>query len=120
MRLDWPQAAMYCFNCYQGCPPILVRSEDEAKSLWMWSQEGTQQGCPLAMAMFGVATLPLVKSMRPIEPAAAGAAAAGGDPEGAIDVDDDDSSDAEGSGRASQREPKSPSGWLASGGATAR
>ena len=60
VRKDWPLAAMYIFNCYAGSPPVLVRSDECSQSVWLHSEEETQQGCPLAMALFGVATRPLL------------------------------------------------------------
>ncbi len=64
---------MYAFNCYEGFPPVLVRIEVEKQTVWMWSEEGTQQGCPLAMALFGIATRPLLDKMREPSPPGPGA-----------------------------------------------
>ena len=59
-------------NIQRVCPPlatILINTYREPSELFadgniIWSQEGTTQGDPLAMAMYALATIPLIQSLK--------------------------------------------------------
>ena len=71
IRRDWPSAAMYIFNCYRGAIPIVLRSKESARlTTWLQGEEGTSQGCPMAMAFFGVATMPLHRMLNDLQKSA--------------------------------------------------
>ena len=66
VRFDWPKAARAIYNCYRGSPPVLYRSKETQHSFWTWSEEGTQQGCPWGMGIYGVGTRPLIEKLKNI------------------------------------------------------
>ena len=52
-----PAIATVLINCYRGNAPLFVDNEV------IFSKEGTTQGDPLAMAFFGLASVPLIKAI---------------------------------------------------------
>ena len=55
----WARASTFIFNCYQGAAPLVLQSGEH-----LLSREGTTQGDPLAMFLYGMATLPLLRMSR--------------------------------------------------------
>jgi len=49
------------FNCYRGKAPILWRDKISTHSIWIHLREGVAQGDPLAMAVFCIATIDVLK-----------------------------------------------------------
>ena len=58
----------FAFNCYRHEIRLLCRRPGEA-ALYFLSKEGVTQGDPLAMALYGVALLPLADILRKEFPA---------------------------------------------------
>ena len=50
-RVLWPCCSKFLFNTYRGYAVILLKGLSSAKLLVQHSQEGTTQGCPLAMLL---------------------------------------------------------------------
>ena len=54
----WSWASLFLFNTYWGCARIFVKGVSQP----VLSREGTTQGDPLAMLMYVVGALPLVRA----------------------------------------------------------
>jgi hypothetical protein len=78
IRLRCPSLARFAFNTYRGSAAALVRGATLTRRFL--SSEGVAQGCPIAMAGFGLGSLPLTEAVRTeqAERIAAARAAAGG------------------------------------------
>ena len=61
-RIYWPSASRYVLNSYRGDPILIARSSSEVCTLV--SKEGTTQGDPMAMLMYAIGTLPLVRKLK--------------------------------------------------------
>ena len=59
----WPKMARFAFNAYRHKRRLHVRCAD-LNALIILSMEGVTQGGPLAMALYGVALLPLIEHLR--------------------------------------------------------
>lgn len=59
LRFLWPRAARFLFNTYRGFSALFVRGAKEV----IFSEEGTTQGDPLAMLMYGASLVPLIKKL---------------------------------------------------------
>ena len=54
----------FLFNSYRGYALILLKGLLSGKLLVLHSQEGTTQGCPLAMLIYAIGILPLVSRLK--------------------------------------------------------
>ena len=63
VRHEWPSGARFAFNCYRHWGILVIRDFDGTCTL-IFSQEGVTQGDPLAMILYGVATLPLIRLLK--------------------------------------------------------
>ena len=61
-RVLWPRCSMFLFNFYRGFPIIILKSADTIHVLL--SQEGTTQGCPVAMLMYSIGVHPLISRLK--------------------------------------------------------
>ena len=62
-RVLWPRASRFLFNSYRGYSPLIVAGTTET----LYSKEGTTQGDPMAMLMYGVALMPLVRDLKSLQ-----------------------------------------------------
>jgi hypothetical protein len=62
-RLLWPRCARFLFNTHRG-HTMLVMYKALGKPSILYRQDGTTQGDPLAMLLYGLATLPLIRRLR--------------------------------------------------------
>ena len=63
-RVLWPRCSRFLFNSYRGHAVILLKGSSSGKLLCIHSQEGTTQGCPLAMFMYAIGVLPLISRLK--------------------------------------------------------
>ena len=57
-RVLWPRCSRFLFNSYRGYAVILLKGLLSGKLLVLHGQEGTTQGCPLAMLMYAIGSFP--------------------------------------------------------------
>jgi hypothetical protein len=62
-RHEWPAGAFFAFNCYKFCS-LLVLHTPAADTVSLLSRAGVAQGDPLAMLLYGLATLPLIRLLQ--------------------------------------------------------
>ena len=60
----WPRCSWFLFNSCWGYAVFLLKSLSSGKLLVLLSQDGTIQGCPLAMLMYTVWVLLLISHLR--------------------------------------------------------
>ena len=60
----WPRCSRFLFNSYRGHAVILLRSQSTGQLHVLLSQEGTTQGCPLAMPMYAIGVYPLISRLK--------------------------------------------------------
>eukprot|EP00978_Attheya_sp_CCMP212_P030440 scaffold111966_cov57-Attheya_sp.AAC.1 len=63
VRHEWPSGARFTFNCYGHWGTLMVRSQN-GTALFIFSIEGTTQGDPLAMFIYGMGLLPLIRRLK--------------------------------------------------------
>ena len=66
VRHLWPSGARFAFNCYRHWSIMVVRTTGNTTMavIIIHSQEGVTQGCPLAMIIYGIGNLPLVRELK--------------------------------------------------------
>ena len=69
VRHRCPKLSRFAFNCYRHNIRLLLRRPGGLEALILLSKEGVTQGDPLAMALYGVALLPLAELLREAQPA---------------------------------------------------
>ena len=62
-RVLWPRCSRFLSYSYQGYAVILLKGLLSGKLLVLHSQEGTTQGCLLAMLMYTIRVLPLISPL---------------------------------------------------------
>jgi len=68
VRHLWPSGSRFAFNCYRHSAQLLIRREGKEAHVIL-SQEGVTQGDPLSMILYGLALVPLSKTLREHVPA---------------------------------------------------
>jgi hypothetical protein len=68
VRHEWPSGARYVFNCYRHFAILVIRNGYDDQFLTILSKEGVTQGDPLAMVMYGVGLLPLIRILKKTVP----------------------------------------------------
>lgn len=63
VRHEWPSGARFAFNCYRHHFILMIRKMDGSACV-MHSKEGVTQGDPLAMVIYGIGMLPLVREVK--------------------------------------------------------
>jgi len=63
IRHEWPSGSRYVFNCYRHFAILVLRTGSNL-FLTIQSREGVTQGDPLAMVMYGVGLLPLIRILK--------------------------------------------------------
>eukprot|EP00978_Attheya_sp_CCMP212_P013894 scaffold35059_cov31-Attheya_sp.AAC.1 len=63
VRHEWPSGARFTFNCYGHWGTLMVWSQN-GTALFMFSMEGATQGDPLAMFIYGMGLLPLIRRLK--------------------------------------------------------
>ena len=67
VRHLWPEGARFAFNLYCFTSLLICRS-NTGEHLQMWSKEGSIQGCPLSMFLYGIGVLPLIQKLKVLHP----------------------------------------------------
>ena len=62
-RHIWPSGSLFAFNIYRHHSTLTVRGENRTTSRIL-SQEGVTQGCPLAMILYALALVPMIKELK--------------------------------------------------------
>jgi len=68
VRHEWPAGARFAFNCYKHWPTLVIRGSN-GTGVFLFSKEGSTQGDPLSMIVYGIGTLPLVRQLKQEFPA---------------------------------------------------
>ena len=63
IRHEWPAGARFVFNCYRHQALLFVRNPN-GKPYIITSKEGSTQGDPLAMLVYAMGTLPLIRDLK--------------------------------------------------------
>ena len=67
VRFKRPSGALFTFKCYQHWATLVVRNEYGSGYL-LHIKEGVTQGDPLAMIVYGIGILPLIRELRSTHP----------------------------------------------------
>ena len=67
LRHLWPNGSRFAFNCYKHASILVLRNRGKA-SEFILSREGVTQGDPISMVVYGLALVPLAKSIRSAVP----------------------------------------------------
>jgi hypothetical protein len=70
VRHRWTKASRLAFNCYRHHGLVVVRGCGGKPAYIIPHKDGVSQGDPLAMALYGVALLPLAEGMEKAVPKA--------------------------------------------------
>ena len=63
VRHLWPSKYRFIFNCYCHWSSLVFRNRDGMSS-FLHSKEGVTQGYPLAIILYGINILPLIKNLK--------------------------------------------------------
>lgn len=63
VRHLWPKGALFAFNCYKHCSLLIIHN-DHGELCFFYSDTGVTQGCPLAMILYGLLLLPLIRKLK--------------------------------------------------------
>ena len=68
VRHERPSGAQFTFNCYRHWAMIVVRDTGDGSGHFLHSKEGVTQGDPLAMIVYVIGVLPLIRELRNAHP----------------------------------------------------
>ena len=68
VRHKWPSGAHFTFNCYCHWATLVVRDTGDRSGHFLHIKEGVTQGDPLAMILYGIGVLPLIRVLRNTQP----------------------------------------------------
>ena len=63
VRHKWPSGARFTFNCYRHWAVLMIRG-NTGVAAFVFSKEGATQGDPLAMVVYGLGILPLIRQLK--------------------------------------------------------
>ena len=63
VRRIWPSESTFIFNCYKHHNTLTIRG-DNRFTCYLHSQEGVTQGCLLAMVLYALGLIPLIKILK--------------------------------------------------------
>ena len=63
VRHVWPSGACFVFNCYRHWSSLVLRNGN-GTTIFLHSKEGVTQGVPLAMIVYEIGILPLIKNLK--------------------------------------------------------
>lgn len=63
VRHLWPTGSTFAFNCYKHHSTLTIRGDKRTTS-HLQSQEGITQGCPLAMILYAIWLIPLIRILK--------------------------------------------------------
>ena len=66
-RHEWPQGAQFAFNLNRHQLLLLVQ-DPGGKPFVLFSKEGCTKGCPLAMVLYALGTLPMIRQLKSTHP----------------------------------------------------
>ena len=61
---SWPSGTQFTFNCYLHWATLVVRDTGDGSGHFLHSKEGVTQGDALAMIVYGIGVLPLIRELR--------------------------------------------------------
>ena len=64
VRHRWAKGSRMAFNCYRHFQTVIVRRGEGRSAHILYGEEGLAQGYPLAMALYGIALLPLAEKLK--------------------------------------------------------
>ena len=67
VRHEWTIGVRFTFKCYRHWATLVIRSGD-GMGHFLFSKEGSTQGCPLAMVAYGLGILPLIRELLKAHP----------------------------------------------------
>ena len=67
VRHEWASGALFAFNCYRHAVLLIFR-EPGGPCYVILSEEGVTQGDPLSMMLYGIALIPLARTLRQAVP----------------------------------------------------
>ena len=65
---EWPSGAQFTLNCFCQWATLVVRDTGDGSGHFLHSKEGVTQGDPLAMIVYGIGVLPLIRELRNAHP----------------------------------------------------
>ena len=64
VRHKCPSGAQFTSNCYRHWATLVVRNTEDGAGHFFHRKEGVTQGDPLAMIVYGIGVLPLIRDLR--------------------------------------------------------
>ena len=68
VRHEWTSGAQFTFNSYRHWATLVVWDKGDESGKFLHSKEGMTQGDPLAMIVYGIGVLPIIREVRNAQP----------------------------------------------------